>query len=280
MTCSNDPSKHPAGRHDGDAVVLKGVREIGRYRTLELGFPSRLVPQQLFGKYVLARCAADARDAYRSNWDIYLRRPLFIIAAAPIPGDGEVSALRLFVPSVADPGCEWLMALTPGQSVNLLGPFGRDTVLNAHAKRLLLLSTGADAPLLIPIAEWMLDQAGKVAFIVRGPSADRSLLSLLPIDVELNIAESEEQFQSLLGNSIRWSDALIACESAISPLSLIDEVHRHRLVAEYDYAQILVRADLLCGVGACMACVVQRNDGSLTRACVHGPVFPLRDLVR
>ncbi len=133
-------------------------------------------------------------------------------------------------------------------------------------------------PLLIPLADRMLDQGGRVAFIVR-PSADRSLLSP-PLDVELHMAESDEQYHAFLGDAMRWSDALVVCESAMSPRELAGEMQKHRLSSEYDYAQILMRADYVCGAGACMACVVQRSDGSLTRACVHGPVFPLSDLLR
>jgi dihydroorotate dehydrogenase electron transfer subunit len=39
-----------------------------------------------------------------------------------------------------------------------------------------------------------------------------------------------------------------------------------------------VDADLACGYGACLACVVPLANGSLTRACVHGPVFDLLEL--
>jgi len=286
MARSNDPSKHANVRQDArndgtvDALVLKNVQEIGRYRILEIGVPARLVPQNLFGKFVLARCAGLASSSVRSNWDIYLRRALFIIGATPIPDAGETFALRLLIPKTADPGYDWLTLLAPGDSLNLLGPFGRDADLGAHARRLLLLSAIADAPLLIPLADRMLDQGGRVAFIVRGPSADRSLLSLLPLDVELHMAESGEQYHALLGKAMRWSDALVACESAMSPRELADEMQKVRLTSEYDYAQILRRADFVCGAGACMACVVQRSDGSLTRACVHGPVFPLNDLLR
>ncbi len=294
MARSNDPSKHANVRRDVrrdirrdvrrdgtvDSLVLKRVQEIGLYRVLELGVPARLVPQRLFGKFMLARCANVSDGSIRSSWDIYLRRSLFIIGATPIPGNSETSALRLLIPNTADRGYDWLVALSPGDSLNLLGPFGRDAALSAHARRLLLLSAIDDAPLLIPLADWMLDQGGKVAYIVRGPSSDRSLLSLLPLDIELQVAESDEQYQALLGDAMRWSDSLVASESAISPRELADEVRRHRLTAEADYAQFFGRADFVCGAGACMACAVQRSDGSLTRACVHGPVFPLNELVR
>ena len=51
-----------------------------------------------------------------------------------------------------------------------------------------------------------------------------------------------------------------------------------RLRVEPDFAYLLVQADLLCGSGACLACVVPTAGGGLTRTCVHGPVFDLTRL--
>ena len=51
-----------------------------------------------------------------------------------------------------------------------------------------------------------------------------------------------------------------------------------RLRLESGFALALVESDLACGYGACLACVVPLAGGSLTRACVHGPVFDLLEL--
>ncbi len=224
----------------------------------------------------------------RGNWEIYLRRPLFLFAvggaqpdtsASPF-GSDPMGVLRFLLPAALDPGYAWLAKLPAAARLNLLGPFGRDACLDAHARHLLLVADVQDAPLLLPLADQMLDQGGRVSLIVRGPASDRSLLALLPIDVELHLADSAERFEELLAESLPWSDALYASQSASTPQSLAGAIARHRATFEPDYAHILVQADLVCGYGGCMACVVPRAGGSLTRACIHGPVFRLADLLR
>ena len=346
MNRSNEPSKRAHVPDDGtlQATVLRSVQHMGRYHFLELAFPSVSVPESLFGKFVLARCApswglvsADSPlDLGSRCWDIYLRRPMFPIAAWPLPDDsadqphdadgkrrGFASALRFLLPNQPDPGFDWLVSRPPGDRLNLTGYFGRKAELNPHARRLLLLSSVEDAPLLIPLADQMLDQGGRVAFIVRGsPSEDsakespeerpmgnppgswaRAFVSLLPISVEVHFTESGEDFQRLLGDAIPWSDSLAANESAISPHALAQAIQLAApwvrpqtgragtpwaplgrplgspLGSPLGPAYFLVKSDLVCGFGACMACVVQRMDGSLTRACVRGPAFPLHELI-
>jgi len=48
------------------------------------------------------------------------------------------------------------------------------------------------------------------------------------------------------------------------------EIQQRRYRLEAGFAQVLVDADLMCGVGACLACVVPTAGGGFTRACVHG----------
>ncbi len=300
MPRSNESSKrHPShvntpppavGSQSIDAHIVKSAQSIGRYRVLEIGLPQRLVPPALFGKYVLVRCGSpsDTEEPVRGNWEIYLRRPLFMFGmggaqpntGASHVGNDPMGVLRFLLPAPVDPGYAWLADLPAEARLNLLGPFGRDTSVDEHARHLLLIAGVHDAPLLLPLADQMLDQSGRVSMIVRGPAADRSLLALLPIDVELHVADSAQRFEELLAESLPWSDALYANQSASTPQSLARAISRHRATFEPDYAHILVQADLVCGYGGCMACVVPRAGGSLTRACIHGPVFRLADLLR
>jgi dihydroorotate dehydrogenase electron transfer subunit len=43
--------------------------------------------------------------------------------------------------------------------------------------------------------------------------------------------------------------------------------------------QLSMETTMVCGVGACLGCVVNTMDGSLKQACVHGPVFGADELV-
>lgn len=133
-----------------------------------------------------------------------------------------------------------------------------------------------------------------MTFIVRGSLAedshDRAFISLLPLSVEAHFVESDEDLQRLLSDAIPWSDSLAANESAMSADALTQAINasapwtklkteqRGSSLGVSGRAYFLAWSDLVCGFGACMACVVQRTDGSLTRACIHGPAFPLREL--
>ena len=60
---------------------------------------------------------------------------------------------------------------------------------------------------------------------------------------------------------------------------LAEIIRNRRFRLEENYAHMLVRADLACGYGACLACVVPTANGGVTRACVHGPVIDLTRLI-
>lgn len=228
----------------------------------------------------MARCSRDQASSPRTDWSIYLRKPLFLAGARPIPDLPDTTAITLLVPATHDPGYRWLRDLNRNQHLNLLGPFGRDFALPQHARQLLLVSSAEQAPLMIPAAEHMLDRNGRVTLIVRDDSVDRDLLTLLPLSIEIQTIGDRSQWMSHVLDGITWADVIVICDHNLSPQAWADAIRQRRMLLDADYAQILMPSDLLCCTGACMACVVPRSDGSLTRACIHGPAFPLTALVR
>ena len=261
------------------SVIVHPARRVGRHQFLEVSLPANALHGTPLGRFVMARCSRDASDAPRTDWGVYLRRPLFVAAARPLPSMPDVTSLTLLLPDNDDPGYRLLGELEAGQRVNLLGPIGRAAVLPETARQLLLVASGELAPLLLPAAEQMLDRGGRVTMIVRDAAVDGGLLSLLPLSVEIQAAADSEVWTGLVSDGIAWADALVIADFALTPQAWADTIRRRRLTLDDAFAQILMPADLLCCTGACMACVVPRANGSLTRACVHGPVFPLASLV-
>ncbi len=192
----------------------------------------------------------------------------------------NVTTLVVHIPTLVDPGYRWLCQLKAGQSVNLMGPFGRIHDMSPAARHLLLVASTENAPMTLPAAEQMLDRGGQVTLLVRDGRVDRSLLRLFPLSVEVQATSDVPEWESLILSNIEWADLMLIMESTLSPQRWADAIRRKRIVLDDDFAQIYMSSDLLCCTGSCMACVVQRTDGSLTRACVHGPVFPLASLVR
>ena len=257
--------------------------------------PGLLTPEQAAGRYFLARCGAQSPTERAEEWSIYLRRPLFVAGqgrlASRTEPPGEVWHFLLPGPMpgpLQDPGYAWLARRRPGETVNLLGPFGNGFRLHGHSRNLLLLAEPRDGPatdpdwlaLLLPTVHPMLDRGGRVTLLLRQrePLAP-GLVRSLPLAVEIQTASSESEWRALLEPALAWADQVLAGLPREGYPELAQAVSQVRFRLEEGFVQVLVQADLVCATGACLACVVPLPGGGLTRACVHGPVFDLTRLV-
>ncbi len=255
------------------------------------------------GRYVLARCGAATPTERAEQWQIYLRRPLFFAGRRQMQNIDESDQARseavsatgmsekfnnekfdsgeFILPAGNDPGYRWLASQPPGAAINLIGPLGQGFSLGAQHRNLLLLATPDRAPALLPLIDPLLDRGGRITLVLQTDGkTENPLLPLLPIAVEVRQAKTESEWQRQLQETIAWSDQICAALPMATFQPLADAIRRHRFRLESGFAQVLVEADLVCGVGACLACVVPTPDGGYTRACVHGPVFDLTALVR
>jgi dihydroorotate dehydrogenase electron transfer subunit len=105
------------------------------------------------------------------------------------------------------------------------------------------------------------------------------LLPLIPIAVEVRVIAADS-WLTQLAEPVRWADQLCAALPNHQYVELAHHIRTLRFQLDTTFAHVLVTSDLLCGVGACLACVVSTHDGSYTRACIHGPVFPLATIAR
>jgi dihydroorotate dehydrogenase electron transfer subunit len=225
------------------------------------------------GRFLLARCAPADDAARLDDWQVLLRRALFPMAAR-CAADGA-AAWEVLLPPAEDPGGRRLRRLRPGDALHLLGPLGTGFTLHPHSRALLLLGDAARVPALLPLADALLDRGGRVALVVRGGADEiAALAARLPLAVELRPATPADWTDALAATA-RWADQVcLALPNGDLPAAL-DALRRARFRVDEGYAQALVEADLACGYGACLACVVPLARGGLTRACVHGPVFDL-----
>lgn len=264
--------------------------------------PLELIPQTqaLAGRYFLVRCCNAAGIERGDDWSILLRRPLF---ACGRQQQDQVDSWQLYLPADSekrgaqthpdaaqiqhspDAGFEWLAHRVPGELLNLLGPFGNGFTLRAEPHNLLLLVDIREDPVwfwqLLPLCEQALDRGGRVTILFRAENDEpvANLVPWLPLQVEVSSALSEGQWLEQLGLFVGWADQVCAGVRPSSYRELLGTVRNARFQIDRNFAQVVVRADLLCGVGACLVCTVPTARGGLTRACVHGPVFDLTDLV-
>jgi hypothetical protein len=139
----------------------------------------------------------------------------------------------------------------------------------------LVLADTRTLPLTLPVVHAMLDRGGHVTLLILG-NADTaaSLLPLIPIPVEVRTIETSSWLDQL-AEPVQWADQLCAALPSHQYSDLAHHIRTLRFQLDADFAHVLVESDLLCGVGACLACVVATRDGSFTRTCLHGPTFPL-----
>jgi dihydroorotate dehydrogenase electron transfer subunit len=192
--------------------------------------------------------------------------------------DQAGSLWDFYIPDNGDPGYRWLAHRAKESSLNLLGPFGQEFELAQQTRALLLLADLESFPLILPLVSSLLDRAGRVVLLIKGePASAEPYLAWIPIPVELRIVPLAE-WDKQLSEPLRWADQLCASLPNKDYPHLAQQVRAKRFQLDTSFAHVLVYSELLCGVGACLACVVSTLEGGYTRACIHGPVFPLASL--
>lgn len=94
------------------------------------------------------------------------------------------------------------------------------------------------------------------------PEERQELISLLPFAVEARIATSQQEMMGHLEETLTMGRSDLCSTSCVlvSHSSRYDCRKRFRL--EPMFAQVLVEADLVCGVGACLSCIVPLASGA------------------
>lgn len=314
LTHSPELPTQPAANADKTltGIVHTPVRHFPTYGLLTLQLPAMQMADLAAGRYFLVRCGAQSEFERLHQWHFYTRQPLFVagiqtLIAPPVDhADSAPSAptelWTLHLPfdpgqrKTTNPAFQWLQSLQPGAALNLIGPLGQGFGLHPHSRRLLLVANAWHIPTLFTLIEPMLDLGGHVTLLVDASpsphvpidSADMvdaadvvtALIPQLPIAVEAHVSVNPAEFEQELSNAIPWADQICAALSPHQHQALADQIRKHRFRLESGFAQVLMQTDLLCGVGACLACVVSLPSGSHTRTCIHGPVMDLTRLAQ
>ncbi|HRW09172.1 MAG TPA: hypothetical protein P5121_28900 [Caldilineaceae bacterium] len=288
------PTNHADGTRT--ALVAAPPRRLGQSMLWSLHLPDGLAQEGVSGRFFLARCGAITDEERAEEWSIYRRRPLYAAFQQSVNEPPGMARWDFLFPAVgegdtavaggADPGYRWLAGLPVGTPVNLLGPFGQGYTLEATSRNLLLMGDTTTVPLVLGLGEQMLDRGGRVTLLLHlaqtnasAPQSIGAIVDQLPIAFEVRTATTNVQWQEQLAETIRWADQIAVALPAHELPALRNAVAQNRFRVETGFVQALIQADLLCGVGSCLACVVPTAAGGYTRACIHGPVFDLTTLV-
>jgi hypothetical protein len=246
---------------------------------VQLALPQAVSGGPVAGRFFMLRCVEDTPSARRLDWSTYPRRPLFV-AGLPAPHAASGGdRWDLFVPATDEMAIRWLATRALGDSLNVTGPFGVGHTLPATSRTLLSVSHPAWLPHLLPWIHAMLDQGGRVALVLDGSSdIPAALRPWLPIPVEAHPAPTVADLTRHLATALRWADHCVLALTADRLPLVATLIRQQRFRLEPGYAVAVAASDLICGFGACLACIVPSAGGGYTRTCLHGPVLPLEDL--
>ena len=178
----------------------------------------------------------------------------------------------------------WLAAQPVGTALDLIGPLGRGFVTDDHQRRILLVAEDASVAALLALIQSALARQLSITLLhhARQP-ADLLPPSMLPPAVEYYTSCADgpsglpDVMDDELARALNWADGLFVAGSAAFLGRVKTAVAAARFALARGFGQAIAPVPLSCGVGACLACLVDTGRG-LHRACVRGPVFDLGDL--
>lgn len=181
-------------------------------------------------------------------------------------------------------GTDRMTQLEPGFDVEMIGPVGHGWTIPVRCGRALLVGGGVGAaPLYLHARE--LNQMGVVTDVVLGAQTGDAVVT-------------RSRYADLLGHDpvIATDDGTLGYHGfCTSPTAQLLETYAYdhiaccgpeplmKIVADMardveTECQVSMERRMACGIGACLSCVVDTEDGK-KRSCVDGPVFDAHKVV-
>lgn len=207
-----------------------------------------------------------------SSLDPLLRRPFSIHSRG---ADGSISLLFKAVGR----GTALLAKARPGDTLDLLGPFGRGFDLSAAEKPVCLIGGGMGIAPLLFLAQ---ELPGRKYALLGARNRDE-LAPLAKAFAELDCAMQLATDDGSLGHHGFIPDLLdevlpdVSQVCTCGPSPMMRGVARKCRAAEVS-CQVSLETHMACGMGACLGCAVPGRDGSYVHVCKEGPVFNSEEL--
>ena len=257
---------------DEICTVIEHREVAPTYRYLKLSAPS-IAAEAKPGQFVHLRVPGLEKSALRRPFSIY---------------NAEGGELELLYKTVGR-GTAALNLVEPGESVSVMGPLGHGFPETCTGEALLVVGGFGVAPLYF-LARRLIAQPGhgKVKLFVGGRTS-QDLLSLDRFaalgEVEVFTATNDGSagVKGLVTDPL--DDVLIELKKAgerfelfaCGPDPMLKAVAM-RATGTASSGWISMDRHMVCGVGACYACIQKTVRGN-SRCCIEGPVFAAADLV-
>ncbi len=220
-------------------------------------------------------CMLEVREGFCP----FLRRPMSIERIF----DDSVSILY----KIVGQGTRLLAGLQTGSVLNVQGPLGNGFPIPAEEVRAILVGGGIGVAPLPGLAETLVARTGLAPEVVLAARTEAHLLceqelSQMGCPVTLATDDGSAGFHGFADKCLRRlePDADTVVYSC-GPTVMMRAVHTVCVEAGARcYASL--EAEMACGDGVCMGCVVETNTehefGKMARVCREGPVFDTRDI--
>lgn len=208
---------------------------------------------------------------------------------------GEKSHIDLLV-RLAGLGTHTLYQTKQGEKISALGPLGKPIEFPKGLENAILISGGVGLASLYPIAHHLRERGCRVTLFAG--SRDKRMLvdstgvalpEFAEMGVECHITDEAKDNKYVTQLFLEWlksrSFQLMSASRHVyscGPWPMLKEVHK--LAVEWDLpCTVLADKLMLCGVGACMSCVVKvmnkQNIVEAVRSCTDGPAFNSREII-
>ncbi len=175
-------------------------------------------------------------------------------------------------------GTALMAGLKEGEIVEVLGPLG-NRLFNLEGQKHLLLGGGIGMPGLSLLAK-ALKALGKEVFVCYGARTSNLLvmkkwLRENGIAHRLFTDDGSEGERGTVLDALRDFDeswVVHAC-GPTKMLRALKDLAKDRKV------YLSLEADMACGWGVCLGCVVKATNGKFLRVCYEGPVFPAQEVL-
>ena len=208
---------------------------------------------------------------------------------------GEMNYLDLLI-RIVGPGTRNLFQMREGEIINAVGPLGKSIEISSGIGNGILVSGGVGLASLYPIAHYLRERGYPVTLFAG--AKDKRTLSELPggvlhefVEMGVKCFVTDETIEKRLVTDLfsekieyfsKHGGQIFSC----GPWAMLKEVNR--LAEQVDIpCTVLIDRLMLCGIGACMSCVVKTREAgrkgesliNLSRACLEGPAFNGKTIV-
>jgi dihydroorotate dehydrogenase electron transfer subunit len=212
--------------------------------------------------------------------ELLLRRP-FSVARTNI----ERSSVEIIF-RIVGKGTAAMKDLSPGESVDLLGPLGKGFCLPEQPMSCLLIGGGVGIAPLWGLAEALAQNRNGIIALLGFRSSDLiyGIDLLRDCGAKTIVTTDDGSFglkgfvsDHLEGVLKRGIDRVYVCGPPLMLKAVIPIIRKAGVKGE-----VCVEEKMGCGFGACLSCVINvRREGAIEkqRACTEGPVFNLEEIV-